>query len=47
MKILLRRRAKLPRLPYTGPASCGCRFLNGDHMVPCRAHADLTVASPR
>jgi hypothetical protein len=47
VRILLRRRAKLPRAPYTGPASCGCRFLNGDHMVPCREHTDLVVASTR
>lgn len=47
MRILLGRRRPLDRAPYTGPASCGCRFLNGDHMVPCRAHAELLVTSSR
>ncbi len=47
LRLRLGRRQSVPLQPYTGPSYCGCRWLNGDHVVPCPDHAGLRVASPR
>lgn len=41
MRIRLGRRHTLRLQPYTGAATCGCRFLNGDIVASCEAHPAL------